>query len=219
MQDDSVHGTPDNGAENAAQKKKPFYKKWWFWVIIAIVAIALIGGIAGGTSGNSNSDVVKSAPNNVVDGNQSETDNTDKNEGSTSAEEFGIGDTVSNKAGIAFKVESVTNSDVAGEDYLTESTDANFIIIRLIVTNNGNEEYPANPYDFRLQKGSNEYTHHSSTYYYENGMSSLNGINPGITKTCIIVFETPSASTEEEYSLVCKGDAWFAADDVVIKLK
>ncbi len=28
--------------------KKPLYKKWWFWTIIAVVAIALVAGISGG---------------------------------------------------------------------------------------------------------------------------------------------------------------------------
>lgn len=36
-----------NEKENAGGKK-PFYKKWWFWVIIGVVVIALISGSATG---------------------------------------------------------------------------------------------------------------------------------------------------------------------------
>ena len=31
--------------------KKPIYKKWWFWVIIGVVVIAIIGGSADGSDG------------------------------------------------------------------------------------------------------------------------------------------------------------------------
>lgn len=26
------------------EKKKPIYKRWWFWVIIAVVAVSIVGG-------------------------------------------------------------------------------------------------------------------------------------------------------------------------------
>jgi hypothetical protein len=29
---------------NQGKPKKPFYKKWWFWVIVAVIAIGAIGG-------------------------------------------------------------------------------------------------------------------------------------------------------------------------------
>lgn len=38
-----------------SKKKKPIYKKIWFWVMIWIVGIAVIGGIVGGTSSDNNS--------------------------------------------------------------------------------------------------------------------------------------------------------------------
>ena len=118
-----------------------------------------------------------------------------------------------------FKVESASDSTIAGEGYLTETTETNFIIVSITITNNGNKEYRANPYNFHLKKGSTEYSHHSATYYYDNRMDAFDGINPGITKTLTIVFETPTRSIDEEYSLVCEGDSWFATDDVTIILK
>lgn len=30
--------------ENSSKVKKPFYKKWWFWLIIAILVIGILGG-------------------------------------------------------------------------------------------------------------------------------------------------------------------------------
>lgn len=218
MENDKITTTPvSDTKKEAGQSKKPFYKKWWFWLIIAIVILALIGAIAGGTASGTDTDGDTTS----VGGNtNSDSDTTGNGDGATSsAEEATIGDPVSNKAGIVFKVESANDSTIAGEGYLTETTEINFVIVRITITNNGNKEYSANPYNFHLKKGSTEYSHHSATYYYDNGISSLDGINPGITKTLTIVFETPTRSADEEYSLVCEGDSWFATDDVTIILK
>lgn len=33
----------ENGKTYTVKEKKPFYKKWWFWLIVAIIAIAAFG--------------------------------------------------------------------------------------------------------------------------------------------------------------------------------
>ena len=184
--------------------------------MIAIVVLALIGAIAGGTASGTNTD----------DGNPPVDSDTDQDidapgddDATPPTEEVTIGDSVSNKAGIVFKVESASDSTIAGDGYFTKTTDMNFVIVSITITNNSNKEYNANPNNFHLKKGSNEYSHHSATYYYDNGMDAFDGINPGITKTLTIVFETPTRSADEEYSLVCEGDSWFATDDITIILK
>ena len=233
MENDKMTATHESDAKKeSGQTKKPFYKKWWFWLIIAIAVLALIGAIAGGTASGTDTDegrpTVDSDADQDIDapGNGGTTPPADQDidapgndDATPPAEEAAIGDPVSNKAGIVFKVESVSDSTIAGEGYLTETTEINFVIVRITITNNGNKEYSANPYNFHLKKGSTEYSHHSTTYHYDNGMDVFDGINPGITKTLTIVFETPTRSTDEEYSLVCEGDSWFATDDVTIILK
>lgn len=37
----------NNQVQQIENKKKPIYKKWWFWVIIALVAICVIGAMSG----------------------------------------------------------------------------------------------------------------------------------------------------------------------------
>lgn len=41
-----------NGEYPAKAPKKPFYKRWWVWVIFAVLVVAIIGAIAGGRSDN-----------------------------------------------------------------------------------------------------------------------------------------------------------------------
>lgn len=217
MENDKMTATHESDAKKeSGQSKKPFYKKWWFWLIIAIAVLALIGAIAGGTASGTDTDEGRPPVDSDTD---QDIDAPGDDDATPPTEEVTIGDSVSNKAGIVFKVERASDSTIAGEGYLTETTDMNFVIVSITITNNSNKEYNANPNNFHLKKGSNEYSHHSATYYYDNGMDAFDGINPGITKTLTIVFETPTRSTDEEYSLVCEGDSWFATDDVTIILK
>ncbi|MFC6323999.1 hypothetical protein [Companilactobacillus baiquanensis] len=44
-----------DGKEYSVKEKKPFYKKWWFWLIVAIVLIFIVPAMIGG-SGNDSSD-------------------------------------------------------------------------------------------------------------------------------------------------------------------
>ena len=56
----SAKACPSCGAKN----KKPFYKKWWVWAILAVVVIAM------STSENTNNNVIdNSTNNNVVESN------------------------------------------------------------------------------------------------------------------------------------------------------
>lgn len=43
-----------NASKAPEKAKKPIYKKWWFWVIIGVLVIALIGGGSGDNSGTDN---------------------------------------------------------------------------------------------------------------------------------------------------------------------
>ena len=54
--------------------KKPIYKKWWFWVIIAVVAIGIIGSINGGNESSTNTDNGSSV---VQSGDETNNDTTD----------------------------------------------------------------------------------------------------------------------------------------------
>ncbi len=48
--------------ENENRTKKPFYKKVWFWVVIAVVVVAVIGGIFGEKGSQPSQDVISLSP-------------------------------------------------------------------------------------------------------------------------------------------------------------
>lgn len=56
-----------------AKEKKPIFRKWWFWVIIAVVAIGIIGNL-NGNSKTTNTDAVSSAVSTAGSGNTSKND-------------------------------------------------------------------------------------------------------------------------------------------------
>ena len=61
------------------KKKKPIYKKWWFWVIIAVVAIGIIGGSARGDETSTDNDTGSSITQSGDETNNATENKTDSN--------------------------------------------------------------------------------------------------------------------------------------------
>ena len=99
------------------------------------------------------------------------------------------------------------------------ATENNFIIVTIKISNNGKESWEQNPNNCVLILDGAEYEYSSATYSLDNSMSSFNEINPGITKTMSIVFETPSKSSENSYSIKLSGYSLWTDDSVTIILK
>lgn len=216
---DGDNQNKDNKKSEALKKNsenKPFYTKWWFWLIIGIVVLAIIGAIVGGTSDTSTDNDNGAMDNSDNSDSDTSYGNSDSDESETDTR-FYIGDTVANDSDIAFKVTSVRNTKYIGSSYLGESTNNNFIVIDLSVINNGDDPYAVNPNDFTLESNGKSYTYHSATFYLDNGIIYTE-VNPGITASFGIVFETPSTSEKAQYSMICQGSGWFS-EDVKIILK
>ena len=116
-----------------------------------------------------------------------------------------IGDTATNKDNVEFVVVSVTDTDKIG----LSQTESNFIVVTIKITNKGSESWSQNPNNCVLLLGDAEYKYNSATYYLENSMSGLTEINPNISKTAQIAFETPTKSTEDIYSIRLTGYSFF----------
>lgn len=58
-----------------AEVKKPIHKKWWFWVIIAVIAIGIIGGSTGDDETPTDNDTGSSITQSSDDTNNGTTDN------------------------------------------------------------------------------------------------------------------------------------------------
>lgn len=186
--------------QNKNSNKKVFYKKWWFWVIIAVVAVIIIGAAAGSADGNGGDEI-------------------QDYENVNSSEAWYICDNATNSSDIVFKVNSVQNTQFVGSGILSESTSNNFAIVNISIRNNSDKPFSANPNNFNLVLNGKKYSYHSATYYLDNGMSSLDDINPGITKTYRIVFEVPTSTLNDTYTLVCGNNYSLLWKDIEILLK
>ena len=188
--------------ENQEKKsKKPIFKQWWFYLIVVIVVFVVIGSIFSTSTDNN------SPEGNGNNGNSSE--NGDKTDNTVY-----IGETITNKKGIEFTVVSVENTQRVGYSTTTEN---NFIIVTVRISNTGTESFSQNPNNCTLIKDNIKFEHNIYTYLLDDGMSALTEINPGITKTMSILFETPTKSTEEDYSIVLSG--YWGTNSVTILLK
>lgn len=186
--------------QNKNSNKKNFYKKWWFWVIIAVVAVIIIGAAAGSADGNGGDEI-------------------QDYENVNSSEAWYICDNATNSSDIVFKVNSVQNTQFVGSGILSETTSNNFAIVNISISNNSDKPFSANPNNFNLVLNGKKYNYHSATYYLDNGMSSQDDINPGITKTYRIVFEVPTSTLNDTYTLVCGNNYSLLWKDIEILLK
>ena len=135
--------------------------------------------------------------------------------GDTNNGDVYLGETAVNSDGVEFVVQSVKDTQKIG--YTT--TENNFIIVTIKISNNGKESWEQNPNNCVLILDGAEYEYSSATYSLDNSMSGFTEINPGITKTMSIAFETPSKSSENSYSIKLSGYSFWSDDSVTIILK
>ena len=139
----------------------------------------------------------------------------EKGDASGKTQDVYLGETAVNSDGVEFVVQSVKDTQKIG--YTT--TENNFIIVTIKISNNGKESWEQNPNNCVLILDGAEYEYSSATYSLDNSMSGFTEINPGITKTMSIAFETPSKSSENSYSIKLSGYSLWSDDSVTIILK
>ena len=125
-----------------------------------------------------------------------------------------IREIVTNSSGVEFVVLSVTDTSKIG--YTT--TENNFIVVTIKISNKGKDPWSQNPNNCKLKINGAEYEYSSATYSLENSMSGLSEINPNISKTMQIAFETPTKSSVEQYSIELRNYSLWSEDSVTIIL-
>ena len=186
-----------------SKPKKPFYKKWWVWVL----AIIVIAGLAGGGEEESTS----------TSSSGGESKATAKKE--EKPKTYAIGDTV--KVGdITFLAKGVEEVNKLSDGYSNKTTEGKFAVIELTVTNNDKESRYIDGDMFRVLAGGNEYSSDIEYDMYVNDDLGffLEDVNPGISKTGKIVFELPADVTSYDLQ-VSSGLGWSGGKYASIKLK
>jgi hypothetical protein len=195
------------------QVKKPIYKRWWFWVIIVIVAGAIIGWTSAGVGGGEDD-----GNGNGNGGNGNGNGGNGNGNGGGPTTNYYLGDKVTSGS-IEFTAVSVDNKTLLGTEWVGESTENNFVIVEVKIKNVGNSEVRLIASYFELSKSTSTYEVHSGSIYLDNGFFLGETIGSGISKTIVIAFETPTTSTAEEYKLTVKGGALSTKQSIIVKNK
>lgn len=120
---------------------------------------------------------------------------------SENKQEVYIGETVINSNNVEFTVLEVKNTKKIG----FSSTDGNFIAILIKIYNGGEKSWFQNPNNCTLLLNKSKFDYSTATYELSDSMSGLDDINPGISRTVSIVFETPTTTKNDRYILQLKG--------------
>jgi len=101
---------------------------------------------------------------------------------------------------VSFTVTEVSDTQNVG----LSSTSANFIVIYVTTTNNSNGELTATSSNFKLYRGSAVYELSSSGIWLTNGFTGYKKIGSGLTVNMVLVYETPTKHTVDNYELKVK---------------
>lgn len=131
-----------------------------------------------------------------------------------------IGDVTTDENNTEFKVESVENVKKLGSGFTEITTENNFVVVHLTITNNSDEPYSLNALNFLLSSGDKEYTHDDRLILLnDDNYLFLGDLNPGLSGTYAIVYETPTDTNTDEYKLKIKENAFKKYNNRYITLK
>lgn len=155
--------------------KKPFYKKWWFYLLAVIVIIVLANSGGNDTPADTSTNGSKTAA-------------PEAQKESKLNEEAAIG----KLSYIASDVKKATT--IGNNQYLQKTTENQYVIIKVKVTNNGDKSQTLDTSMFKLKDSSGKTftaSGEADTYINDDLSFFLQQVNPGTSKSGSIAFETP----------------------------
>lgn len=209
--------------------KKPFYKKWWVWLIAIIIIGNLVNG--GGEEETASTDTKNEAT-------EASTEPAKKEEPAKIEEAkkeepkkeevkaFGIGEKAT-IADVSFTVTAVqeTNTIESGNEFIENATtEGKFIIADVSIENGQKEALTINSSFFKIK--TDDETEYEAVTDGEVIMAMgdnmgdffLEQINPGLSKSGKVVFEVPADLDLTKAVLHCQTGFW-GTETIDIKLK
>ena len=160
--------------------KKPFYKKWWIWLIAIIILISVAsGGEDTPTDTAESKDSKDSTP---------KTETSKKNE-PAKVEVAGFGEVV--KVGdIEFIVNGTSTAKNVGGEYGSNSQ-GTYLLVDVTVKNVGNEAITTDTSFFKVKAGEKTYdADGTASMHTDNELKFfLQQVNPDLSNTGVVVFD------------------------------
>lgn len=163
--------------------KKPFYKKWWVWVLAVILLFAIVGGGEDETTPNETAGTDKE--------DTVETTAPAKEEEPEIVEEkvAGVGEAI-NVGGVEFTVNGSSTATNVGGEY-GQNSQGTFLVLDVTVKNVGNEAITTDSSFFTLKSGEKTFDADGTAGIYANTDSNffLEQVNPDLSATGYVVFD------------------------------
>lgn len=214
--------------QETAVKKKPFYKRIWFWLVAVVIAIVAVNA-----TGDEEEAAVADTPDQESDeattGDGSDAAEEDAGEGDEGEEEaadeeadggesFALGeDFAVNDWGIT--VNGVGERTVTiGDDFFNTEAQGEFLPVDLVVANNGDSASMFFASDFvAVDDQDREFNYSTDATMYgasDGAVSLLDEINPGNSIEGTIYFDVPEGTSIVSINI----DAGFLSDPVRVSL-
>ena len=193
-------------------KKKPFYKKWWVWVLAVVLFLGFIGSM--GEEGVEQS--ASSSSSDVSSGNSdSSSDKSEPEKSATIGTPLKVGD-------VEFTVNGISSATNVGGQYGANSQGV-FLLVDVTVTNLGKEAITTDSSLFKLLVEDMEFEADSTATMYAGADASANffleQVNPTLSLTGTVVFDvSQSVINSSDLMLQVQTGAW-GTETGNIKLK
>ena len=170
---------------NVYVQKKPFYKKWWFILLVALVVIGAIGG------NNESKESKETSSSETTQIKQEVKEEKSEDSSQESEPTYGLGQVV--KVGdVEYIVQAKSNATNVGGDF-GKNAKGVYLILDVVVKNVGKEAITVDSNFFTLYRGEVEYSSDSSAGIYANDQADffLSEVNPGTEISGKVVFDVP----------------------------
>ncbi|CAK7070268.1 DUF4352 domain-containing protein [Tissierella sp.] len=202
------------------KKKKPFFKRWWFWAIVLIIGIGMLGS----NEGDKNKGDKSSEPDKIVVNQDDDKKEDDKKDVEPEEIVYQIGDsfTSGNLGIVVEEVEEKREFKSDNQFIKAVTTEGKFIVITAKLTNNDTKARTFSSMQFKIiddqDREFDAYTDANLMMILGDKDIFLKECNPGMSRTGVFVFEVPEDI--ESYSLkVFSGVGFAAKTSEIVKLK
>lgn len=199
--------------------KKPFYKKWWFILIVAIIVLGAIGNMAGeddATKEKDTKDKVETSAKAPENKDSSKDDKKDNVKEDKKEEIVGVGAPL--EVGDAmFTLNGVELADQVGPSVLPTKASGKYIVLDVTYKNNGNKAVTIDSSFFKLKRGEKTYEADSvasmSANQGEDGNIQnsffLQEVNPDMEIKGKVVFDlAPEVAESTDLQLQVQTGVW-----------
>lgn len=167
--------------------KKPFYKKWWVWLIGIFVVFAIAGG-----SGEEEETASKVKSDTAETSATEKTTKQEETETEPAKEEFAVGEQVQ----LGDNVLTVTKVEKSvGGDFDQPKDGHEYVIVTVEINNAGDENISYNPFDFKISNSQGQIVDQAFTTVDTNTALQSGELAPGGKVSGTIAFEQPAGDT------------------------